>query len=74
MSQKVLYGQDAIDLAFDLGQHLQKVLLQRGIQAARDANESLVTVETLVRVGMDESLVEQLRTFLHEQSKSTKAA
>ncbi len=67
-NDRILFDVDASTLAFRVGQLVEKLLLDRGLELARESESSIVTVEN-VKSCIDDSLPEQLRKRLHERDE-----
>lgn len=66
--EQVLFRADASAIAFHAGQHFEELLLERAVQAALQADSSVVTVEHVLSC-LDGGLFERLKQFLDERSK-----
>jgi hypothetical protein len=67
-NDRILFQADASTLAFRAGQFVEKLLLTRGLQSARESQSALVTVEN-IQSCIDHSLLEQLTEHLHERAE-----
>jgi len=59
---------ESSNLAFRAGQFLERRLVDRGIERTRSSESSVVRADA-IRTCMDESLLEELRTFLNERTE-----
>ncbi len=75
---RVLLDAGASDFAFHAGQLVERILLERGVEVARQAGTSVATVDH-IQSGVDGALLDQLRERLgnrfhgnqgHEQRKT----
>ena len=67
-SGRVLIDAFASDLAFQAGQALETLLLDRAAAVAKSSGSPIVTAEHLL-TGIDENIIHQLRSQLHERAE-----
>ena len=65
-NDRILLEMSASTLAFRAGQLVEKLLIQRGIEVARDSNSPVVKAE-YIRSCIDDFLLQQLRQQLNER-------
>jgi hypothetical protein len=58
----------ASDFAFRTGQLVERLLVQRGVQAALDEEKSVITLD-IIQSCVDQTLLDQLRSHLHERAE-----
>ena len=67
-NDRIFFDADASTLAFRAGQLVEKLLLDRGLELARESQSAVVTPEN-IQSCLDDSLLEQLREHLHERGE-----